>query len=179
MGQAVPGNFETAAFWNANVQALGNFLLSVPRFVGYQAHSGTPQMILDSTWVAVLLDTEITDTEGGHSTTSNTSRYVCQVAGTYKVEGAYVASANSTAGFRAAKFMVNGSTTVTLSEKSATPVVGFPTTVSLSAEVTLGVGDYIELFAYQNSGTASPGLPVESNTAADYGCHMRLRWISS
>lgn len=174
MGTAVAGNYETAAFWNANVLALGLFLLSPPSFFGYQTHSASPQSILNNTFTAVLLDTEVYDPDGGHSTVTNTSRFTCQVAGRYQFDGTVAFASNAT-GFRAAKFQVNGATPSPVGSERAAAATSSFATVSVSTELQLAVGDYVELMAFQNSGGS---LNLDSNTANEYVSHMRCRWVS-
>lgn len=174
MGQAIPGNYETGAFWNANTQALGNFLLSPPMFVGW--YGGTPQTIPNATWTHMVLDTEVIDTEGGHDTTSNSQRYTCQVAGVYYLTGCIVFTAGGT-GVRGAKFMVNTSTSVPGSEQVVAPLSTVATTIAATPSYArLAVGDYVEIFAYQSSGA---GLATASNASGDYACAMSCRWVSA
>ena len=69
----VPGNFITGALWNANVFNGLTFLLNPPLFAGYQT---TGQSIPSGqSPVAITMDTETIDTYGGHSTTTNASRF--------------------------------------------------------------------------------------------------------
>lgn len=109
------------------------------------------QSLSNSTWVAVTLDAEDVDSNNGHSTVSNTSRYVCQVAGWYTVCGIVAFAANSS-GFRAARLQVNG-TVVTGSisygphNSSAEAVIITPT-----RDIQLAVTDYLEVAGWQNSG---------------------------
>jgi hypothetical protein len=67
MGQAVPGNFVTAAFWNNNVKALGDFLLSPPRFSIFATAAVS---VASGNSIPVVLDMpgEALDTVAGHST---------------------------------------------------------------------------------------------------------------
>lgn len=153
IGQAIPGNFDTAAFWNSNVQALGQFLLNVPRFSGSLA--GTQTLTTNgTTFTSVLIDTETEDTDNGHNTASNSQRYTCQVAGLYLVTGS-VCFANNTTGFRAAKLQVNGTTDVVGSENICLPITSgsLPTVVPVvPSYVRMNVGDYVVMQAIQNSG---------------------------
>lgn len=166
-----PGDFITSAVWNANVKALGDFLLSPPIFFAYQA---TAQTVPNAAFTPVPLDTEVFDTEGGHSTTTNTSRYTFQVAGTYRVDGLCSFASNAT-GFRGAKLNLNGSTAVIGSEQLSAAVGSFGTTATTSAYVAVNVGDYVEMSAYQSSGA---GLLLASNASMDYVTSMRALWVS-
>lgn len=172
MATEVPGNFVTGALWNAQVGGLGNFALNVPRFRGYQTAA---QSILDNTWVSLLIDTEEFDTEGGHSITTNTSRYTCQVAGTYLVSGA-VGFVTNTTGNRAVRLALNGSAIHGTFVKTL-PAAGGSSGLTTVGYAVMAVGDYVEVQGNQNSGTASPGL--STNNSTDVGCALACHWISS
>jgi hypothetical protein len=165
----VPGNFITGALWNAQVGALGAFMLNVPFFTGYQVAT---QSLSHNTWTNITLDTEYFDDDGGHSTVTNTSRYVCQVAGRYELTGVAVTSFNTT-GLRAAKLAKNG-TTITGSAIfiQASPSVG--TSVLTSIPVQLAVGDYVELHGWQGSGGALSTL-----SSADSASVLTAKWVRS
>lgn len=173
IGQAVPGNFETAAFWNANVQAGLNFLLNPPLFAAY--HSGTQSVANNDFTALMILDTETIDTEGGHSTTTNSQRYTCQVAGLYRLNGGILWPAGGT-GARGAKFYFNGSVDVPGSENVIPPSATIGTFVSCrTSYVRLAVGDYVALGGFQNSGAAlSTATPFGgSNTS------LSAEWVSA
>ncbi|NUP48059.1 MAG: hypothetical protein HOW97_12200 [Catenulispora sp.] len=171
------GDVASSSLLNAQLYNGLTFLLNPPYFFGYQL-SATAQAIASSggTFVTVVLDAELVDTEGGHSTTTNNSRYTCQIAGRYQVDGAVTFAATSTTGFRAAKFLLNGGSTVVGSE-TMLAASSFDTTARASTDVYLNVGDYIELQCLQNS-AANP-LNLTSNAALDYATHMRVRWIAA
>jgi hypothetical protein len=58
-----PGNYNTAALFNAQVRDLNNFVLSVPVFYGYAT---TVQSIPGGNAMTALnLDTEVLDADGG------------------------------------------------------------------------------------------------------------------
>ncbi|MFD0393322.1 hypothetical protein ACFQ3Z_15940 [Streptomyces nogalater] len=104
-----PGTYLTGALWNASVKAMGDWLMGsagngAPRF---RAHQSTAQSLADNTWTSLTLDTEDYDSDNGHSTTTNSSRYTVQVAGTYLVIGSVGLVANAT-GARAVRLTQNG-----------------------------------------------------------------------
>jgi hypothetical protein len=123
-----------------------------PDFIGLQGSA--VQSIGNATWTALTLDTNVFDSYSGHSTSSNTSRYVCQAAGWYTCAGVYVAAANSTAN-RGARLQVNG----TAVQGSAAFVQAAGTgnasgVTTPTRDVYLNAGDYLELAAWQGSGAA-------------------------
>lgn len=165
-----PGNFNTSALFNAQVTALNQYLLAPPVFFGYQTSS---QAVTSGSFVAATLDTERVDSDGGHSTVTNTSRYTFQVAGWYLAFGVATWTVSST-GTRATKFLLNGSTSIISSEQLHLPANVASSSASSWAFVQASVGDYIEMHIYQNSGGA-----LSTNTGADWCTSMGLFWISN
>lgn len=168
MAQEVPGNYQTGALWNANVKALGDFLLSPPLFSGYQTAA---QALATGVYAPILLDVETADPDGGHSTTTNSSRYTAQVAGTYLVSGSVAFAGNAT-GIRVAHIRVNG--TVVRGSQMILPANGTTQVpVPLVFPVTLAVGDYVEVAGQQTSGAS-----LNTYTGSDACSAMSLFWIS-
>jgi hypothetical protein len=141
-------------------------------FHGYQA---TAQSIANNAFTSVNIDTTVIDTHGGHSNTTNPTRYTFQVPGWYRLEGMTVFASNST-GFRGAKFLKNGTTQVINSENVKGAISAFQTTTMSSAWVQAVIGDYVELQAYQNSGAS---LSTSSAGSFEYVTCMRIQWISN
>jgi hypothetical protein len=110
------------------------------------------QTLTTSTWSPITMTAEDKDTLNAHSTSSNTSRYVAQRAGSYEFSGGVTFAPNAT-GSRLLKWMknsadINGS-------QVATPVNSGSFDTALSArtiQIDLVVSDFVELAAWQNSG---------------------------
>lgn len=167
-----PGNFWTSALWNANVLGSLNYLFSPVRFKGYS--SVTQAIPTGTSAVPLTLDSEIVDSDGGHSTTTNTSRYVCQTAGLYFVSGAVCFATNGT-GSRAVNVMVNG-VTAGGSLIQAAPQSVNGSSVFSATTVQLTVSDYVEIGCWQNSGgTLATAIGGSQNVNAT----MNLYRISS
>lgn len=146
---AVAGEFETAAFMNMFRDAV-NFLANKPLAVLYQASA---QSFASSSGAAVTFDSTTTDTYGGHSNTTNNSRYVAIVAGWYLVVGT-VTWANVAGGNRNVSINKNGAGVPQFGTAvPAASALVFPAGQS-TALVQLNVGDYVEVIAYQDSGGA-------------------------
>lgn len=156
-------NYDTGAWWNANVRDMLTYGLNPPIFCGTQT---TTQSVSNNAWTALAFDTEQADTYGGHLTTSNTSRYVAQVAGWYTVCGVSVWGANAT-GSRGARLHINGSVIQGSSQLIATVTTGSLTGVCTPVRaIQLAVGDYVEVAGYQSSGGAlSTGVATELASA--------------
>lgn len=120
----------------------------------YASASGT-QSLANATATAIALDTTDTDTDPSgnaqHSTSVNTSRLTCKTAGWYTVGGGMTFASNAT-GFRWAYLMKNGTTYLENSGFQAPTGTGVSALVSLTTLVYLAVNDYVELYAYQDSG---------------------------
>jgi hypothetical protein len=153
-----PGNFWTSALWNTVILGGLSYLLAPVRFKGY---SSTTQSIATGTApVPLTLDTEIVDSDGGHSTSTNTSRYTAQTAGLYYVTGAVTFATNAT-NTRTLQVLLNGAA-VNGAGVQAAPASNRGATVLASTLVQMSVGDYVEIAAWQDSGGS---LATSSGTA--------------
>lgn len=169
---AVAGNFLTSALWNAQVRDGVGFLVAPPSF---RAYATVAQGLADGTWTSLSMDTEQFDGYGGHSTTVNTSRYTCQVAGIYMVTGVAAFMASS-AGTRGVRLAVNGTpvagTFVRAPATSTVSIMGLP----ISALVQMAVGDYVEVQGQQAGGGGSFNTFVGG---PDSNPSLQVHWISS
>lgn len=137
--------------------------IAVPTVQVYKTAAGG-QSLTTATYAPVTFESEAWDNRSMHSTVSNTSRLVAPVAGKYRVSATITFTAN-TSGARAINFRVNGSTTQrygTISVPASTG--GLATQLSTSTELDLAAGDYVEVWAYQNSG-GDLTLPPETTQA--------------
>jgi hypothetical protein len=154
------------------------FLLDPPRC---KCRQTAAQSIPTGTWTPVTFTTEDYDNEataaylsgtGMHDPATNPSRVVAQTAGSYLVTAiAYFAT--SSAGARGAKLTVNG---VVLPNSQilvgANPTATRPTGVPTTNIISLSVGDYVELQAFQDSGGA-----LSTTFGTDSGSLLIARWI--
>jgi hypothetical protein len=97
-------------------------------------------------------DTEDYDTDGYHSTVSNTSRLTVPAgkAGKYEISCIMTFNKTSATGVRAAQFVKNGTIGMYFPEIAGSTAIYAGQ--QLSWFTTLAVSDYIEVQAYQNSG---------------------------
>lgn len=163
----VAGSVLTAATWNSNVRDALNFLLAPPFAVMTQ---GTAQSIANNTWTSVLWDTESLDRDNGHSTTSNTSRYVAQTAGWYSSKTTQPLKSGTSAAIAAA-FAVNGAAS-RFSKEQITGVYIVPHT---STDVYLNLNDYLEVQVYQGTGAAVN----TGGDGSDGPPRWSIRWVST
>jgi hypothetical protein len=108
------------------------------------------------------------DTYGGHSNTTNNTRYTAQVAGWYTICGVFwTVSVSSASYIRAVRILVNGAA-VKGHEGYAATLSGFETSaVTNTRDVYLNVGDYVELSGWQGSG-GSLGTHIGDNQSCLY-----------
>jgi hypothetical protein len=115
------------------------------------------QSIPASTFTPITFTTEDIDSDpagtGGHSTSVNTSRWVCQYAGWYLFAGGVGWAANAV-GRRICAWFING-TIISGSQMAGPTTAGFDCEITARVEFAyLNAGDYVELTAYQESGGA-------------------------
>jgi hypothetical protein len=155
----------------STLQALEDKVFDPPRFQGRQIVS---QSVTASTFTALTFTAEDLDSHGGHSTSSNTSRYTAQVAGWYLLSGK-VAWAASTTGRRASAWAKNGSiinaSQINYDVDSATGAEHSAATILVSLAVT----DYVELQVFQDTAGA---LSTDVSNAAVQS-YMAVLWVSS
>jgi hypothetical protein len=126
---------------------------STPSFVGVSCTGTGTQSISNGTFTAIAWNTEEFDTDGFHSTSTNTSRITIPSgkAGKYLFTSHTFFDSISGTGRRFVRFYKNGSSTgidFTETPPSSSAYVGISNTVILN----LAVNDYVEAFAYQSSG---------------------------
>jgi hypothetical protein len=162
---AATGNFLTAALWNTQVRDATAFLAGPPVFFGYASVS---QSLSAATYTAALLDTEVVDTYGGHSTSTNTSRYTAQIAGTYEVVGTGSVASNS--GGLLSLYVAKNGTELTGSRTATNPMTGHNTGMPTApVQVPLLAGDYVEVYVYNQTAVS---------TATGPWCSLSVKFIS-
>ena len=156
----IPGNYIASAVFNTvGLNGLG-FALNPPCAILQQA---TAQSIATGlTLVPVTYDTESLDTYGGHSVTTNTSRYVGQVPGYYLVIGSVCYTANAT-GNRLIQIEKNGAA-IGAQQVFQSPTTSNSGTVQAAGIVQLnGTIDYVEAYTVQTSGGSLTTVPANSS----------------
>ena len=123
-------------------------------FVGAQAiRTGNGnQSITNNTQTAILFDSEQYDTDAIHSTSSNTSRFTVPTGkgGYWQVSFFFTWDSNST-GIRNIYLYKNGAFNAYLSSNPASANQG---TNNATIIYNYAAADYIEFYAYQNSGVS-------------------------
>lgn len=121
-------------------------------FVGCQLRKSADQSISNNTDTATTFDQEDIDTDGFHSTATNTSRITIPAgkSGKYLVTMQTRFEANAT-GRRLGKLYKNGSIDSTFQFETP-PMSSGATTMGNSFFMNLVATDYIEIFSFQTSG---------------------------
>jgi hypothetical protein len=117
--------------------------------------NSTTQSLTSGTFTALTFDTEDSDPNNMHSTASNTSRITIPSGkgGVYLLV-AYTSFAANATGVRSGYFKKNGTTILGPQTNYANGGAGDGVAVHTSFIVALVPTDYVEFFAYQNSGGA-------------------------
>lgn len=142
------GNLVTSEYWNEDVKGLNDFLSDRPMF---RASCTTAASIPTGTNTPIPFDTNWIDTDSGHNTQVNNSRYTCQVSGIYWVKGCVAYTAAGVATRVACLIAKNGSPYLggaTFLNKLASDSIA----ISASGLIALFPGDYIEIWTAQISG---------------------------
>jgi hypothetical protein len=161
-----------------------SYLSTPPQCSAYQSAAQSPA---NTAWTVVTLDAELFDVannyDGGsdspmHDNVTNSSRIYVRTPGKYEISGQVVFSSNAT-GSRQASIRINSNSDTTLATGSEaignkqSAVSGLATSVPFPVVIVpLVAGDYIELFAWQNSGGALALTTGQSQT------YMRLKWVA-
>lgn len=137
------------ASWGDDVRAALNYLANPPACRVY--HSAN-QNIPTVTTTALAFNSERFDTDTMHDTATNNSRITIKTAGVYAVAAGVWFAANGLGNIREAWIQVNGATRI--AEDCRAPVGGGGgTRIALSTIYKLAVNDYLEVIAYQDSGS--------------------------
>jgi hypothetical protein len=122
----------------------------------FSAVQTVAQSIPNNVWTPLTFSAERIDTDNGHSTSANTSRWVVPTgwAGYYSLSG-IVFFATGTTGVRCAALAKNGTRIPGSSTRTSPCADGFGNGVTTGSMVEqLAVGDYVELIALHNQGSA-------------------------
>jgi len=158
------GDLITAAQWNAQVP---NNMLALA--AGCRCSNNAPESIPNNAVTILTFNSNRYDTDTIHSVLINTSRLTCNTAGKYSICG-NAEFAASAVGVRSLAILLNGATIIATDQRSATSASVCQ--IQVACEYALGVGDYAELQAYQNSGGA-----INVNSAANYSPEFSMHFL--
>jgi len=116
---------------------------------GARVYNSVNQAIPTGNYYAVTFDSERYDTDGIHSTVSNTSRLTCKTAGKYLIIG-QVRFASGGTGIRYLRARVNGVDYIGANKEDE---IGTEAKMFMMSTIwDMAVNDYVELMVWQNSG---------------------------
>src|SRR5687768_6467817 len=156
---------------NDNVTAVMAWLLA-PAVL--RLRQTVSQNLTSGTAAALTFTTEDVDSTGMHSTVSNTSRATAVYPGWYWTGGGACVAANAT-NARATQWAVNGTNLDGSDAQIQASASGVTCVPARSILVYLNVGDYLELKAFQNSGTS----PLATGVTGSNQSSMDLHWCSN
>lgn len=140
------------------VDAKGRVTVGSNAVVGCSLTNSANLSISHATFTIATFDTENYDTDGFHSTSSNTGRITIPAGkgGKYLLTASFTWAANAT-GVREVFFRKNGGAVnpadgALVCQQAS--IGGNVTGMALSAPVDLAAGDYVEILVYQDSGVA-------------------------
>jgi hypothetical protein len=166
LASEIANNYFTAALARAGIFNTGTYLLNPPVCVVTQT---TTQSVNSSAWTTLTMNTSQVDSYGGHSNTTNSSRYTAQVAGLYAVCGVAVWATNTT-GVRGTRLHLNGSV-VRGSAQMTSPCSGAGTALATPVfTLRLAGGDYVEVAGWQSSGGTLSTLVASDVAPALWVC---------
>jgi hypothetical protein len=167
------GNLLTSELWNLGPKVLNDWLANRPAFRGFQ---GLVTNASTATWTAIRMDTSFIDTDGGHNTIFNNTKYTCQVAGWYWCKATLAFNGSGV-------FSLNRLSTAIA--KNGTIIIGSSIltgwgpnqrgAANASALVQMAVGDYIEAWGRQETGGT---IPFDNNSTGN-SCDLSCFWVSS
>jgi hypothetical protein len=141
--------------------------VTTPTYVGSFVYNSTDQNVTNNTYTALTYNTEFFDTDSFHSTSSNTSRMTIPTGkgGYYQVYGAAAFGASTTGDKQL--FIRKNNTDIFFSGMGS--YNQGRNNVFISGTINCAAGDYLEIFAYQNSGgTLDVGGGTRFNFGVDY-----------
>jgi hypothetical protein len=142
-------------------------------FQGVSLYNTTNQSVSSSTWTATTFNTEDFDTDGFHSTSSNTSRITIPTGldGKYLFTGVQAWTANTTS-IRGLQLYKNGAILKALFLNAPSP--SYETFQSYQFIVDAVAGDYFEVFNYQETGSA-----LNLQGGFSFGNHFQAQYLGA
>lgn len=158
-----------AAITDTNVyirRSASNTWATVKADIGARCYRTTGQSIPNGTSTAIAFNLERYDTDDIHDNATNPSRLVCKTAGKYIIGGHLTFSGN-TAGLREIRIRRNGSTLIAVHREGGVNSSGPTHSLSVSTIFNLAVSDYVELEAFQSSGS-SLSIELEADYSPEF-----------
>jgi hypothetical protein len=147
MPTELTGAVFTALMWQLIQDNINNGIVAP---LGCRAYNTSVHNVSTNTEATLAWDTNITDNDGMHSTTTNTDRIYANWDGFYQVKCTVDWDSSNATGIRRLRIMLNGTTEIGRVQGASSS--GGACTQTVTADRHFNAGDYIQIFAYQNSG---------------------------
>ena len=171
---AYAGQVVTSSWFNT--YTLNNILdLSAPPMCRVTASSTSN--VSNATWTLVSFDGETFDTASMHSTSTNPSRLIAPVAGTYFVRcvTAWTEDADNVRSIQIRKNAGGSSSGGTKVQQMQIPATNpGNTTVTVDDVVELAANDYLEFFRYQASGGNLAPIAIGDSPASAFMVRLSI-----
>jgi hypothetical protein len=168
----VAAEFVDAAEFNVELRDTFNFLLAPPRCYAFKTSDGA---LANASWGALNFNGELYDSNAAHDNSTNNTRLVAPESGLYTII-AHTMFETSSAGLRLIDVRKNANAVQTGgTDLSMVVQAGNGTTEArliVAVDAQLNAGDYVESFAWQNSGAPLNVIGGAAN------CFLSFRWAS-
>lgn len=160
----------------ANIKALlktyfDTLYATLNGFSGARVYHNANQSISDSTFTVLAFNSERYDTSGFHDTVTNNGRLTAPIAGKYLIIG--MVAFESGTGLRGIQIRLNGTTTIGSNFVTAVAAgAGSSTDLFVMSEYELAATNYVELIAWQNSGSAKT-VYFAGNSTPEFSMSLR------
>lgn len=135
----------------------------------------TAQTIATGSWTAVTFDSEDHDSDGMHSTATNTSRVTAVLAGWYQVNATVSFTSNATGARGVGLRKDSSGSGIPTEARVFVPAPSGSAGVSISGLVYLAAGSYVEAVAWQDSGGNLDTLVSSSQVRSQ----LQAVWVRS
>ena len=138
-------------------------------FVGVKATASSTTSLTNNTWTAINFNTEAFDSNAFHSTSTNNSRITIPSGkgGKYLLTAIATFNSGSATGSRYSQFYINGASVdgsfISIGATGSSLPAG-----TLSTTFDLAVGDYVELYQFQNTGGAVDNVVAWTSFTATF-----------
>ena len=119
--------------------------------LGARVYHNANQSIPNSSWTTLSFNSERFDTDTIHDTVTNNARLTCKTAGKHIITVNLLFDVSAT-GLRAARFLVNGATSI--AEQYQAPSPASYTAVTVATIYDLAVNDFVIVQAFHQHGSA-------------------------
>jgi hypothetical protein len=147
MPTELTGAVFTALMWQLIQDNINNGIVAP---LGCRIYNSATANLTTNSEHTCTWDTNLTDNDGMHSTTTNTDRIYMNWDGFYQVKATIGWDTSNSTGDRRVRVMLNGTTEIGRVE--GPPTTGGACCQTVTVDRHFAAGDYIQILAFQNSG---------------------------